>query len=54
MMFWLFVIFFVLAVVFAKVGALTVMVKILAFALNASIAIAFILGLILIWKKIKN
>ncbi len=53
-MIWLFVIFLVLAFSFIKLGALSLMVKMLSGALSLAIMLAGIFVFILIWKKIKQ
>lgn len=53
-MFWMVSLFAGMALVFVKLGVLSITVKLLAFAVNLLIVIAVIMGVILLWKMIKG
>lgn len=53
-MFWMAALFSGLALVFVKVGVMSVTIKLLGLALSAVILVAIVLGGVLLWKSIKN
>lgn len=54
LMFWIVSLFAGMALVFVKLGVLSITVKLLTFAVNLLIVIVVIMGVILLWKTVKD
>lgn len=53
-MFWIVSLFAGMALVFVKLGVLSITVKLLTFAVNLLIVIVVIMGVIFLWKTVKD